>query len=75
MNKGLGKPELRSVMATAILTSAEFNYLKKHPEEVNSYSDDIKKEFQSLLLWQKRSDAAKRAAITRRRNQRKKYYE
>lgn len=61
--KGLGKIELRDEFSTAEMTSAEFNYLKAHPSECPEH---MKKIFQETLAWEKRSNSAKQAVVTKR---------
>lgn len=61
---GLGKPELRSPMATAILTGAEYDYLKKHPSECPPH---LQEEFTRTQQWERRSQSAKLAALKRKK--------
>lgn len=63
---GLSKIELRHPDSIAILTSAEFQYLKNHPEELHIYPPRIRNEFQNTLAWERRSNTAKRAVVTKR---------
>lgn len=65
---GLGKPELRSEMSKSIMTAAEFDYLKRYPNECPEH---MKKEFMDTLAWEKHSKSAKRAVITKRNKYKK----
>lgn len=61
--KGLNNPALRTADATATLTAAEFDWLKKNPVECPTH---LREEFEKLLAWEKRSTASKRAVATKR---------
>lgn len=63
--KGLGRPELRSIMSTAVLTGAEFEWLQSHPRE--PVPEHVRKEYNQTLAWQSRSQSAKRAVATKRK--------
>lgn len=64
----IGEPSiLRCEFSTARLTGSEFDYIKQHAAlVVPTLSTEHKREYESLLTWEKRSNSAKKTVQTKR---------
>lgn len=67
-NVVIGRPgPLRAAMTEkTVLTTAEFQYLKKNPDLLITLSEEQTATYKGLLAWEKRSANAKRAVATKR---------